>query len=208
MEELKNGRGLSLQGVFELVADGLADFVGQAVFEFGEDTLVDDGPHQLVVEVALSLSAPSLALAVPAVLDVEEAQVQGYEVVDGIASTGNLGDGCRMVGKCLQLSRAPLEGADGWPPCILQLLHAFLHRLVDELLADERIGNQIENYKLCLSMVLAISCVPSISGAVALTNSVHPKLESSVATKGTISAFRMSSRMSQSMYPRSASAIM
>lgn len=134
---IKEWKQLSLQGVFELGADGLAHFVGQAVFEFGEDALVDNGPHQLVVEVALSLSAPSLALAVSAVLDVEEAQMQGYEVVDGIASPGNLGDGCRMVCKGLQLSRAPLEGTDGWPPCILQLLHALLHRLVDELLADE-----------------------------------------------------------------------
>ena len=125
--------------MFELGAELLAHLVGQAVLQTGEDALVEDGPHQLVVEVVLSLATMALALAVPAVLDVEEAQVQRYEVVDGVASLGDLGDGRRMVGKCLQLSRASLEGADGGPPGILQLLHALLHRLVDELLADERI---------------------------------------------------------------------
>ena len=71
---------LSLQGLFELGAELLAHLVGQAVLQTGEDALVEDGPHQLVVEVVLSLATMALALAVPAVLDVEEAQVQRYEV--------------------------------------------------------------------------------------------------------------------------------
>lgn len=191
MEELKNGRGLSLQGVFELGADGLADFVGQAVFQFGEDALVDDGPHQLVVEVALSLSAPSLALAVPAVLDVEEAQMQGYEVVDGIASLGNLGDGCRVVGKGLQLSRAPLEGADGWPPCVLQLLHALLHRLVDELLTNKRICYHAFSLEGMKPVVSKLSWTPQIASAILPT----------IAPNVSASAPRLTARRTASSKP-------
>lgn len=125
---------LRIKGVLQLLADLLAHLVGKAELQLREHLLVENRPHQLIVEVALAFT---LAALLPPVLDIEEAEVQRYEVVNGVATAGDLRHRGRVVGKAAQLPRAHLEGPHCRAPGLVEFLHAFLHRLVNELLPDQ-----------------------------------------------------------------------
>lgn len=124
-----------IQGILELGAQLLADFVGQAVTELGEDFTVEDGPYHLIVDVGL------LGLAVQigtAVLHVEEPEV-GIQVDEhGVAAITDLTVELVAGEERLQATGATAEA------CLEHLLlfgeylvDALGDGLVHEFLADE-----------------------------------------------------------------------
>ena len=92
-------RVLRIQGVLQLLSDLAAHLVGKSELQFRKHLFVEDRPHNLVVELLLTLAA-----TLAPVLDIEEPEVQRYEVVNRVAAAGDLLHRGRVVGKAAQLS--------------------------------------------------------------------------------------------------------
>ena len=127
-----------LDGPLELSTEFAPHLVGEPVEEFGEDMLIENGPYEFVVEVGL-LCAPPAPGPMVAVLDVEEAEVEGYEELDFVGSVGHTACGGTTGGETAELSGADMEKGDGWSPSGVETRDGVGHDLVDELLVDETV---------------------------------------------------------------------